>query len=212
MKPTTRLSLTILAAAGTVAVAASTTALAGDQTPQAKLGKPAPDFTLLDTKGQERSLSDCKGKLVVLEWINPRCPFVVGCYRSKAMQTAHERVKAMDKSAVWLAINTTHDTSVNENEFWIKRYELTYPILLDANGDVGRLYDARNTPHMFVIDKEGVLRYHGAIDDNPYLSKPADEVTNHVVNAVRQIVNDETVTPDYTKPYGCTVKYMPKRQ
>ncbi|MHC4804478.1 MAG: redoxin domain-containing protein, partial [Planctomycetota bacterium] len=95
---------------------------------------------------------------------------------------------------------------------WIRRYELEYPILLDFDGDVGRLYDARKTPHMYVIDKEGILRYHGAIDDNKFLSKPEDQMTNYVVNAVRQIVEGETVTPEYTKPYGCSVKYKPRRQ
>ncbi|MCZ6493500.1 MAG: thioredoxin family protein, partial [Planctomycetota bacterium] len=77
------------------------------------------------------------------------------------------------------------------------------------DGKVARLYDARRTPHMFVIDKEGILRYHGAIDDNRLAGKPADEVTNFVVNAVHQLAEEETVTPDYVKPYGCSIKYKP---
>ena len=125
----------------------------------------------MDTKGVMRTLSKYKGKLVILEWINPQCPFVVNCYKTKAMQTAYDRVKALDKGIVWLAINTTWSTSANENDLWIKRHDLKYPILLDFDGDVGRLYDARRTPHMFVIDTEGVLRYQGAIDDNPFSSK-----------------------------------------
>jgi peroxiredoxin len=205
-----RLFLLVGVAAVVAVVAASTTALAGEGTGKAKLGEPAPDFTLVDTNGVKRTLSEHKGKLVVLEWINPQCPFVVNCYKTKAMQTAYDRVKALDKGVVWLAINTTYSTTTNENDLWIKRYDLKYPILLDFDGDVGRMYDARRTPHMFVIDKKGVLRYHGAIDDNPFSSKSADEVTNYVVNAVQQIANDETVTPDYTKPYGCSVKYKPR--
>jgi peroxiredoxin len=208
MKRALRLFLMFLA---TTAVAASTLALGGEEPQRAALGKPAPDFTLVDSKGVKRTLSDAKGRLVILEWINPQCPFVVNCYKAKTMQTAYDRVKALDKGVVWLAINTTHNASTIEAEGWIKKHSLKYPILLDYDGDVGRLYDARRTPHMFVIDAEGILRYQGAIDDNPFGGKPADEVTNYVVNAVRQIVNGETVTPDVTKPYGCTVKYKPAR-
>ena len=208
MKPTTTLFLTICAAA----LVASTAAVAGEEPAVAKLGKPVPDFTLVDAAGVKHSLSDYKGKLVVLEWINPQCPFVQGCYKTKAMQKAYEKVKALDKGVAWLAINTTWSTSQEENQLWIRRYELEYPILIDFDGDVGRLYDARKTPHMFVIDKEGILRYHGAIDDNKFLSKPQDKATNYVVDAVRQIVDGETVTPTYVSPYGCSVKYKPRRQ
>ncbi|MHC4273112.1 MAG: redoxin domain-containing protein [Planctomycetota bacterium] len=207
MKRTPGLFLMICAAASAAAIAATAPALAGEEPQKAELGKPAPDFTLVDTKSVKRTLSESKGKLVILEWTNPQCPFVVNCYRSKAMQTTYDRVKALDKGVVWLAINTTYGSSVSENELWIKRHGLKYPILLDFDGHVGRLYDARRTPQMFVIDTEGVLRYHGAIDDNPSGSKPVDEVTNYVVNAVQQIVDGETVTPVTTKPYGCTVKY-----
>jgi peroxiredoxin len=208
MKPTTTLFLTFCAAA----LVASAAVVAGDEPTVAKLGKPVGDFTLVDAVGVKHSLSDHKGKLVVLEWINPQCPFVQGCYKTKAMQTAYEKVKALDKGVVWLAINTTWSTSQEENQLWIRRYELEYPILIDFDGDVGRLYDARKTPHMYVIDKEGILRYHGAIDDNKFLSKPQDKATNYVVNAVRQIVDGETVTPNYVSPYGCSVKYKPRRQ
>jgi peroxiredoxin len=212
MKATSGLLMTICAAAGALALATASTAPAGEEIEKATLGEPAPDFTLLDTKGQKKTLSGYKGKLVVLEWINPSCPYVVKCYKTKAMQEAYEQVKALDKGIVWLAINTTYNTSREENQVWIDKFELKYPILLDTDGEVGRLYDARRTPHMFVIDKEGVLRYHGAIDNNPFSSKPAEEVTNYVVDAVRQIVEGETVAPDYMKPYGCTVKYNPKKR
>jgi peroxiredoxin len=208
MKPTTTLFLTICAAA----LIASTAVMAGEEPTVAKLGQPVPGFTLVDAAGVKRSLSDYKGKLVILEWINPQCPFVQGCYKTKAMQRAYEKVKALDKGVAWLAINTTWSTSQEENQLWIRRYELKYPILLDFDGDVARLYDARKTPHMYVIDKEGILRYHGAIDDNKFLSKSQDKATNYVVNAVRQIVDGETVTPNYVSPYGCSVKHKPRRQ
>ena len=170
-------------------------------------GQKAPDFTLIDASGQERSLATYQGKLVVLEWINPECPYVVNCYKSKAMTGAYKKIKELDKSAVWLAINSTRNTTPEQNAFWIKQHKLGYPILLDNDGTVGRLYGARRTPHMFVIDPQGVLRYHGAIDDNPFARKSADEVTSYVVEAATRIVANETVSPDYVKPYGCTVKY-----
>ena len=209
MKGMTRFLWTACAVVAVAAFAASTSAGGGDG--KAELGETAPDFTLVDTNGDEKSLSDYKGKIVVLEWINPQCPYVVNCYKSKAMQNAQAKLKEMDKSIVWLAINTTSGTSAQENELWIKKYSLNYPILLDATGEVGRLYDARRTPHMFVIDKEGLLKYHGAIDNNKFLNTPDDEIVNYVVGAVRQVVDGETVAPDFVKPYGCTVKYPLKK-
>ena len=89
----------------------------------------------------------------------------------------------------------------------IKKFELDYPILVDVDGTVGHQFNARRTPHMFVIDKKGILRYHGAIDNNAFGDKTLDEAMNYVVNAVRQISEGETVSPDYIKPYGCSVKY-----
>ena len=203
----TRLSATIAGAAAATMVVAATTALAGDHK-HAELGEKAPAFTLTDSTGASRSLADSKGKIVVLEWINPRCPYVQNCYNRETMQGAYEAVKKLDKDAVWFAINTTHDTGADQNNLWVKQYKLEYPILLDTDGTVGNLYEAKRTPHMFVIDKEGTLRYHGAIDNNGGRpEKPADEVTTYVVEAVKQIVAGETVAPDYVKPYGCSVKY-----
>ncbi len=172
-----------------------------------QIGEKVPNFTLTDSAGRERSLSSYAGKTVILEWINPECPYVVNCYRSGAMTGAYKKVKALDAAVVWLAINSTRTTKAEPNQYWIKQHKIEYPILLDLEGTVGRLYDARRTPHMFVIDKQGILRYHGAIDDNQFANKPADEVTNYVVNAVKQVVAGDTVSPDYAKPYGCTVKY-----
>ncbi len=209
MNRRTRLFLMIGLSAAAVAIGASAMAFAEPEVKKAKLGKKAPEFTLLDTSGQERSLSDYKGKTVVLEWFNLGCPFVQRCYESKAMQDAYMKSKQWDKGIAWLAVNSTYTTTAEQNDAWMKSYKLKYPILLDTDGKVARLYDARRTPHMFVIDKEGILRYHGAIDDNRLASKSADEVTNFVVNAVQQLVEEETVTPDYVKPYGCSIKYKP---
>ncbi len=201
---------TRLLAAGlgvSLVLAASAMALGDKETKKAKLGKAAPQFTLLDTTGQERSLADYKGKVVVLEWINPNCPFVRRCYESKAIQNAFLKARQTSKGLVWLAINTTPNTSADENNNWIRKYGLKYPILLDPKGEVGRLYDAKTTPHMFVIDREGVLRYYGAIDNNKLFDKSRDKVFNYVTNAITQIAAQETVSPDYVKSYGCTVRY-----
>ncbi len=192
--------------AGMVVLAASASATADEQK-VAKLGEPAPNFTLLDTTGRTRTLSEYAGRIVVLEWFNTQCPIVQKCYRSKSIQTANEKVRELDKSIVWLAINSTSSTNAGQNTMWIKKFDLGYPILLDVDGTVGHQFDARRTPHMFVIDKKGILRYHGAIDNNAFGDKKLDEATNYVVNAVQQIVEGETVAPDYIKPYGCSVKY-----
>ena len=178
-----------------------------DKPKRAKIGEKAPLFTLTDVKGQERSLAKLSGKIVILEWTNPECPFVRKHYGpSRLMHKTYEKIRELDKNAVWLAIDSTHDTTAKKLEFWIEQQKIKYPILLDTLGTVARQYDARRTPHMFVIDKKGVLRYHGAIDNNPLLTKQEDEITNYVVQAVRQIINEETVEPDHVEPYGCTVK------
>jgi peroxiredoxin len=209
MKAMSRAFLAACIAATGAALTTSATGGEGKET--ARLNQPAPDFTLIDSKGQQRSLSDYQGRIVVLEWINPDCPYVANCYKSKAMQKAYARVKALSKDAVWLAVNTTNYTGPDQNNLWIDKYGLKYPILLDTEGTVGRMYDARRTPHMFVIDAEGVLRYHGAIDNDPFRNEAEDKVVNHVTAAVGQVVEGETVAPDYIKPYGCSVKFKPKR-
>ena len=188
-----------------VILAASATAMAGDGK-AVKIGEPAPNFTLTDTTGKKRSLSEYAGKIVVLEWTNSECPVVQRCYKKNTIQETVGHVKKIDKDVVWLAINSTNHTNNEQNAKWIKRYELNYPILLDIDGTVGHEYDARRTPHMFVIDKSGILRYHGALDsarDDPKPEKPV----NYVVNAVQQLAGGETVAPYYIKPYGCSVKY-----
>ena len=179
----------------------------GEKPARAKLNKPAPDFTLTDSTGRERTLSDYKGRIIVLEWFDTECAYVRRHYASKSMQDAQEAVKKLSRNVMWLSVNSTYNTTDQINNFWIRQYKLQHPILLDSDGEVGRLYDARTTPHMFVIDSEGVLRYQGAIDDNPLGGKNTKDVTNYVVNAVRQIVNERTVAPDQVKPYGCKVKY-----
>ena len=173
---------------------------------KAKLGEKAPEFKLFDTKDQQRSLSDYKDKIIVLEWTNPECEFVSNIYRTKEMQNAYKDVKKIDKSIVWLAINSGANSTAAKNNFWIQTHSIKYPILLDQNGAVAKTYNVRRTPHMIVIDKKGIIRYQGAIDNNNLMLKKSDEITNYVVKAVQQIVDDETVSTDTTKTYGCAIK------
>jgi peroxiredoxin len=172
----------------------------------AKLGEAAPPFTLTDHEGRSRSLADYKGRIVVLEWTDPECPFVTRHYNSKSMQQAREQVEKLDRTAAWLAICSTPGVTGQRLKFWTQQHEIDFPILLDHNGAVAKSYNTERVPTMFVIDNEGVLRYHGAIDDNRLNTKQPDEVVNYVVNAVRQLTNDEPISTDHVNAYGCMVK------
>ncbi len=169
----------------------------------AEVGKPAPAFTLKDESGKEHSLAQYKGKIVVLEWTNPECPFVKRHYESDTMATT---LKGFDaKKVVWLAVDSTaHNTPAKSAE-WKKAEGFTYPVLQDASGTVGKAYGAKTTPHMYVIDEKGVLRYAGAIDDDPR-GKSATPV-NHVKTTVNALLSGKPVPSATTEPYGCSVKY-----
>ena len=190
-----------------------TAAWAGDKDKDAKgaakIGQPAPAFTLKDTKGAEHKLADFAGKIVVIEWFNPDCPFCVGVYKNGIVKTTLEKLKAIDPNVVYLAINSTANKPKEDviagSDAFLAEQKITIPVLVDYEGTVGHSYDAKTTPHVFIIDDKGVLRYNGAFtDDNSF--KKAD-YTNYVVNAVQQIKNGETVSPDYVKSWGCGVKY-----
>ena len=116
--------------------------------------------------GRTRRLSDYEGRIVVLEWLDPDCPIVDRVYRAGVMKEAYRKAREIDGSIAWLAINSTRGTTPGRNDLWVRQQGLEYPVLIDENGAVRRRYDARRAPHMFVIDKEGALRYRGAIDDN----------------------------------------------
>jgi peroxiredoxin len=171
----------------------------------AEIGKPAPDFTLEDLSGKTHKLSAYKGKIVVLEWISHACPVVNRCHSSKIM--AKTAAKFEGKPVVWLAIDSSHfaEQKATESRGWAKKQGIEYPVLLDASGKVGHLYAAKTTPHMFVIDKNGVLAYTGAIDDDPY-GKKSDR-RNYVEDAVTSLLQGSAVATAKTKSYGCSVKY-----
>ena len=171
---------------------------------EAELGEPAPDFTLADTSGHQVSLSDFDGKVRVLEWINPDCPFVQRHHEAGTMATLARQYA--DDDVVWLAVNSTHYMDAETSAKFASKHDLPYPVLVDADGAVGRLYDAKTTPHMFIIDADGVLVYAGAIDDDPRGGKGVD-TTNHVEQALDQVLAGKTVTTPETQAYGCSVKY-----
>ncbi|MHC4081740.1 MAG: redoxin domain-containing protein, partial [Planctomycetota bacterium] len=174
----------------------------------AEIGEPAPAFTLADSTGKSHALADYRGKIVVLQWINPDCPV---CRRVCSTGLATAMRKQLDEitpGVVHLAINSTHYMEPSVGEAYLKTHKIDAPVLIDRDGKVGHLYGAKRTPHLFVIDAEGVLRYQGAIDDDQRGDK-GEKATNYVVQAVRQIVAGETVAPDITRSYGCTVKYAP---
>jgi peroxiredoxin len=181
----------------------------------AKVGEKAPDFTLMDHTGSKHSLSDFKGKIVVLEWINFECPFVVKHYSAKNMQKLQSFYTA--KGVVWLAINSSAEGKqgcysndeiskrVKESDAAMSAY------LIDKDGKVGHAYGAKTTPNMFIIDKDGTLAYAGAIDDNP--SPDAAVIPsskNYVSENLELLLAGKPVKNKTSKPYGCSVKYAKK--
>lgn len=185
----------------------SVTAAAGYAAP-VKVGETAPDFNLKDTDGKDVKLADFKGKIVVLEWFNPECPFV-----KKHHVTLDTMTKlAADyksKNVIWLAINSGAEgkqgAAAADNAAAKKEYKMDYPILLDTTGATGKAYGAKTTPHMYVIDKDGKLAYAGAIDNDRSPKKAGDK--NYVKNALDEIIAGKKVTDASTDPYGCAVKY-----
>lgn len=175
-------------------------------------GAPAPLFTLVDTDGVEHSLSEYAGRTVVLEWLNYDCPFVGKHYGGGNMQALQERYTGDD--AVWLSIvsSAPGEQGYFEPDAMNARTEAEggrqTAVLLDPSGEVGRLYDARTTPHMFVIDTEGRVVYNGAIDDTPTADQ-ADLATaqSYVVPAIAAALEGRAADPATTQPYGCSVKY-----
>jgi len=176
----------------------------------ARVGEPAPDFTLVDTEGAKHHLRDYTeaGKVVVLEWFNPDCPFVRKHHeKNKTMATTYAAYA--EKDVVWLAINSggagKQGHGLDRNRKAREDYGIVYPVLLDEDGAVGQLYGAKTTPHMFVITKSGELVYAGAIDDNSSAGKLGE--TNWVSTCLDAVLAGEPVETPTTKSYGCSVKY-----
>jgi peroxiredoxin len=181
----------------------------------ADIGKPAPDFDLTDLDGKHVKLSDYKGKIVVLEWFNPGCPFVKAAHTKGSLRDTAKRATA--EGVVWLAINSggpgKQGNGVDANREGAKTFGLTHPILLDESGKVGAAYGATNTPNMFVIDTNGVLAYAGAIDNSPDGegdSPTGGKLVNYVDQALVELAAKKPVSTPRTQPYGCSVKYGSK--
>lgn len=189
-----------------VTLLASTFGCAAEAT--VAVGDPAPAFTLTDTQGVQHSLDQYRGKTVVLEWINPNCPFS----RRQAVEGVMTATSKTHPEAVWLAINSTargHGDFLDPKAHadWNQKHGIAYPVLYDAEGAVGHAYGARTTPHMFVIDGQGKVIYAGAIDDDPPGRKAKTARTNYVDGALAAVAGGRAPDPASTTPYGCTVKY-----
>lgn len=176
-----------------------------------KTGSEAPGFTLKNLNGVEVSLSDYQGKMVVLEWTRPSCPFVKKFYESGKMQEFQK--KAADDGVVWLTINSTNpDSGTYLNESESKEYVAEKGVnslwLLDGSGEVGKMYGAARTPHCYVIDKEGKLIYQGAIDSER-TADPEDieGATNFVFAALEASAKGMAPEKPEVIPYGCSIKY-----
>jgi peroxiredoxin len=178
----------------------------------AEIGKTAPDFTLSDLDGHTVRLADFKGKTVVLEWFNPGCPFVRKAHTKGSLVGTAKRYT--DQGVVWLAINSAAPGKEGygpaKNADTKRSYGMDYPVLLDASGDVGHAYGATNTPHMFVIDKGGVLVYRGGIDNSPDAegeSPVGGKLVNYVDATMADLAAGRPVGTPSTEAYGCSVKY-----
>jgi cytochrome oxidase Cu insertion factor (SCO1/SenC/PrrC family) len=177
-----------------------------------KVGQSAPDFTLTDCSGKSVSLSDFKGKTVVLEWVNHGCPFVVKHYGSGNMQKLQANATA--KGAVWLSICSSapgkqgHMPPADAAKKYEEVKSAATAYLLDESGEVGKKYGAKRTPEMYVVNAEGILVYHGAIDDRPS-TDPGDIAgsKNFVAAALEETLAGKPVSTPQTEAYGCSVKY-----
>ncbi len=178
----------------------------------ARVGEPAPSFTLPDLEGKPVELASFRGKTVVLEWFNPECPFVRASHTKGSLIDA--AVRLTGANVVWLAINSAapgkQGYGREKNLAGKQRYGLTHPVLLDETGAVGHLYGAARTPHLFVIDAKGVLVYRGAVDNSPDgegESPTGEKLVRYVDEALKALASNEPVAPAETEAYGCSVKY-----
>ena len=177
-----------------------------------KTGEPAPGFTSVDSNGKQQSLSNYKGKFVVLEWHNQGCPYTKKHYESGNMQKLQKEWTG--KGVVWLTVISSAQgtqgfvTPTQENEYLKTMNAVPTAVLMDPGGTLGHLYGAKTTPQMFIIDPSGTLIYNGAIDDHPTSDKSdIPNSKNYVTAALTEATSGKPVTEAVTRPYGCSVKY-----
>jgi peroxiredoxin len=197
--------------AGVVLLAVATLPLSG-LAQGARVGAPAPAFKATDSLGKTEALDQFRGKYVVLEWHNQGCPYTRKHYVSGNMQTLQKEWTA--KGVVWFTVISSapgeqgYVTPAQENDYVAKMHAAPTAVLLDTFGMVGRLYNAKTTPEMYVINPTGKLIYEGAIDDRP--TPDPDDVHgahNYVSDALTEAMAGKAVATPYTRPYGCSVKY-----
>jgi len=210
LKPSRR---TLALGAVTLSIAACCPALAREAVAP---GQPAPDFTARDASGHEVRLSSFKGKVVVLEWTNHDCPYVKKHYGTGNMQALQK--DAASKGVIWLTISSSavgsqgHVNGLDAEKLTADRKASPTAFLLDHDGRVGRVYGATATPHMYVIDKAGVLAYMGAMDDKPSTNRDdVPNARNYVREALTALQAGQPVKTASTRVYGCTIKYQEPR-
>ena len=176
-----------------------------------EIGKPAPDFTATDINGKTVKLSDYKGKIVVIESYNSDCPYCHNQYKTGAMQAMQRDLAA--KGVVWLLVNSVNPKNFSHRtpeqarqEMAAEKMDVTAWID-DSSGAVGHLYDMKTTPDMYVVNKDGILVYEGAIDNQPDPFHDPSKAQNYVSEAIGALLAGKPVTVTETKPYGCGVKY-----
>jgi len=186
--------------------------VAADSSAQARLGAPAPNFTLSDSNGRLVSLADFRGKTIVLEWTNHECPYVRKHYGGQNMQALQKKWTA--QGVVWLTVISSRPGAqgfvhgLEANKLTDDRSAAPTAVLLDPNGGVGRNYGAQVTPHMYVITGDGALVYMGGIDDKPTTRlEDLKGAKNFVDAALSEVVAGKPVSVKTSRPYGCTIKY-----
>ena len=179
----------------------------------AEVGEAAPPFTLKDQNGKTHSLLDYKGKIVVLEWFSESCPYCRKTWESGQVTSLIKTLDGLQEDVVYIAMNSTanrpEEDVVKGGKEFFEELDATTALLFDYTGEVGRAYGARTTPHMFVIDSEGVLVFQGAFSDDKRFKK-GDEAEIYVLTAVNQVITGEKVSPSYVQPWGCGIKYAGK--
>jgi len=183
-----------------------------EDSPKATIGEPSPNFAVVDSAGKTQTLSDYKGKFVVLEWTNKDCPFVKKHYGSGNMQATQK--KAEEMGAVWFSVITSapgkqgYMSAEDVNTYRKENKVNSTATLLDSDGKVGKIYNARTTPQIAIIDPKGIVIYNGAIDDKPSPDpETLNGATNYALQALKEAMAGKSVSVPTSRPYGCSVKY-----
>jgi peroxiredoxin len=177
-----------------------------------KIGAPAPAFSAVDTTGKTWSLAELKGKRIILEWTNDQCPYVIKHYGSGNMQALQK--EATGAGYIWLSVISSapgkqgHVSPAEADALTTSRGAAPTAVLIDSQGVLGRAYEAKTTPHLFIIDEAGTLVYRGGIDDKP-TTDPADiaGANNYVRQAMAELASGKPIANPVTRPYGCSVKF-----